>query len=46
MSKLLIKPHEADENGNIINITPELARWTYVGFQVYVLQKKKKLKKL
>lgn len=45
MSKLLIKPHEADENGNIINITPELARWTYVGFQVYVLQKKKKLKK-
>lgn len=45
MSKLLIKPQEADREGKIIDITPESAGWEYVGFQVYSLSKGKTLNK-
>ena len=34
MSKLLIKPEPRNESGNIVDVTPESAGWTYVGFAV------------
>lgn len=39
MSKLLVKPSKSDQNGKIIDITPALAGWEYIGFQVYEIKK-------
>ncbi|MCG5103812.1 5-deoxy-glucuronate isomerase [Oceanobacillus alkalisoli] len=45
MSKLLVKPEEVDQDGKIIDVTPESAGWEYVGFQVYSLKEGASLKK-
>jgi 5-deoxy-glucuronate isomerase len=37
MSKLRVRPTEPDSSGQVLNITPESAGWSYVGFQVYRL---------
>lgn len=37
MSKLLVRPNAADEQGCVINITPASANWQYVGFAVHQL---------
>lgn len=37
MSPLLSKPNLSNENGQIQQITPENAKWEYVGFEVYLL---------
>lgn len=39
MSHLLVKPSAPDNSGKIIEITPESAEWTYVGFDVHKLLK-------
>jgi 5-deoxy-glucuronate isomerase len=31
---LLVRPHQPDESGCVLKVTPESARWQYVGFQV------------
>lgn len=39
MSELLIKPKETpDQDGNVLRITPESAKWDYVGFEVYTFK--------
>jgi 5-deoxy-glucuronate isomerase len=38
MSKLIVKPHERDEKGKILTVTPESAGWKYVGFELYSLK--------
>ena len=38
MSKLLCRPHEADETGLTMSISPESSGWNYVGFEVYQLR--------
>ncbi len=40
MSKLLVKPNAPDNTGEIINITPEKAGWTYTSFMVHTLNLK------
>ncbi|MGP4039681.1 5-deoxy-glucuronate isomerase [Gracilibacillus sp. D59] len=45
MSSLLKKPHQRDSEGNVIKIAPESVGWKYVGFEVYQLDKGKKLSK-
>ncbi|RRN05398.1 5-deoxy-glucuronate isomerase [Bibersteinia trehalosi] len=37
MSPLLSQPNVSNENGQIQQITPENAKWEYVGFEVYLL---------
>ncbi|MEC7131736.1 MAG: 5-deoxy-glucuronate isomerase, partial [SAR324 cluster bacterium] len=37
MSKLLCRPHDPDQNGLTMSISPETAGWKYVGFEVYHL---------
>jgi 5-deoxy-glucuronate isomerase len=37
-SKLHIRPTTPDRHGRILHLTPELAGWKYVGFDVYRLQ--------
>lgn len=37
MSKLLIKPSTPDQDGRVHAVTPQLAGWDYVGFEVYRL---------
>ncbi len=37
MSTLLVRPQQPDESGCVLRVTPESARWTYVGFQVHRL---------
>lgn len=37
MSELLVSPRSPDGDGNILTITPESARWKYVGFEVFKL---------
>lgn len=37
MSTLVVRPHQPDEDGNVLRITPESAGWRYVGFEVYRL---------
>ncbi|HWW25532.1 MAG TPA: 5-deoxy-glucuronate isomerase [Caulobacter sp.] len=37
MSKLLVRPHAPDASGSVLEITPESAGWTHVGFQVVKL---------
>jgi len=38
MSKLIVKPNEGDKQGKILSVTPEDAKWKYVGFEVYSLK--------
>ena len=38
MSSLLSRKQAPDSKGRIQKITPELAGWKYVGFEVYILQ--------
>ncbi|WP_027417616.1 5-deoxy-glucuronate isomerase [Aneurinibacillus terranovensis] len=46
MSKLIVPSlFEPDHDGNVLTITPELAGWKYVGFEVYFLKKGQTLKK-
>jgi len=45
MSTLLLKAKSPDKNGRILNVSPETAKWKYVGFQVYQLKKGQTLKK-
>ncbi len=37
MSKLLVKPTQPNQDGRVIEVTPESAGWTYVGFNVHKL---------
>src|SRR5262249_26092036 len=37
VSKLLVRSHEPDTDGCVLRVTPESARWRYVGFEVYRL---------
>jgi 5-deoxy-glucuronate isomerase len=37
MSKLLVRSHPPDAQGSILEVTPESAGWTHVGFQVVKL---------
>jgi 5-deoxy-glucuronate isomerase len=43
MSNLLVPTNGADENGNVLTLTPESAGWKYVGFEVFRLEKGKML---
>ena len=45
MSKLLCRPHDADETGLTLIISPESAGWNYVGFEVYHLSSGQTLEK-
>ncbi|HEY4783341.1 MAG TPA: 5-deoxy-glucuronate isomerase, partial [Chthoniobacterales bacterium] len=37
-SKLHIRPTSPDRSGRILHLTPEIAGWKYVGFDLYNLQ--------
>jgi 5-deoxy-glucuronate isomerase len=37
LSSLLVTPHVPDDSGCVVRVTPEKARWKYVGFQVHRL---------
>jgi 5-deoxy-glucuronate isomerase len=37
MSKLLVRSHAPDAQGSILEVTPQSAGWTHVGFQVVKL---------
>ncbi len=37
MSHLLLKPQQRNQDGRILQVTPESAGWTYVGFEVFSL---------
>lgn len=43
MANLLVKPDYSHKDGKIIDVTPEVANWQFVGFQVYVLEEGKQL---
>ncbi|MFS0821521.1 5-deoxy-glucuronate isomerase [Bacillus sp. 1P02SD] len=45
MSRLIVKPKGRDEEGKILEVTPESAGWKYVGFEVYSLKQGETLKK-
>lgn len=46
MSKLIIPSRSnPDESGNVLSISPELAGWKYVGFEVYQLKEGQRLMK-
>jgi 5-deoxy-glucuronate isomerase len=45
MSKLLCRPHDEDETGRTLSISPESAGWNYVGFEVYHLSSGQTLEK-
>lgn len=38
MPELRVRPKERDENGAVLEITPQSAGWTYVGFKVLKLE--------
>ncbi len=38
MSRLLIRPHEPDHSGCVLEVTPRSAGWAYVGFKLFRLQ--------
>lgn len=46
MSHLLWKPGKRDREGKILEVTPKLAHWKYVGFELYSLNKGDKLNKI
>jgi len=37
MSQLLVRPHEPDAAGCVLEVTPQSAGWTHVGFKVHEL---------
>ncbi|WP_280552861.1 5-deoxy-glucuronate isomerase [Halomonas sp. 25-S5] len=39
MTSLLVRPHAPDEQGKVLEVTPESAGWDYVGFRVHRLAK-------
>lgn len=45
MADLIVPSQTPDEEGKVLSITPESAGWEYIGFEVYALEKGKKLKK-
>lgn len=46
MSKLIVKPEQTpDQEGVVLNITPESAGWDYVGFQVVRLEEGRTLRR-
>ncbi|PRX39584.1 5-deoxyglucuronate isomerase [Planifilum fimeticola] len=45
MPDLHLKPHDPDQDGKILSVTPESAGWKYVGFEVYSLKKGQRLKR-
>ncbi|WP_096185594.1 5-deoxy-glucuronate isomerase [Evansella halocellulosilytica] len=45
MSELIVKPSSPEKDGKILSVTPELAGWDYVGFEVYSLKQGEKLNK-
>lgn len=38
MPNLRVRPNERDESGAVLEVTPESAGWTYVGFRVIALE--------
>lgn len=38
MSHLLVRPSTPDASGRVLRVTPETARWSYVGFEVFHLE--------
>lgn len=38
MSELLVRPHTADANGTVLEVTPASAGWKHVGFRMVKLQ--------
>ena len=46
MSSLLSRKKDLDNKGRIQKITPKLAGWKYVGFEVYILRSGESLKQL
>mgnify|MGYP001389505973 CR=1 FL=1 len=38
MPNLRVRPNERDESGAVLEVTPESAGWTYVGFKVITLE--------
>ena len=38
MVNLVVKPHEREQSGRVLAVTPESAGWTYVGFEVFELK--------
>jgi len=45
MSRLLVKPHERNEDGSILSVTPESAGWNHVGFEVCRLEPDESLRR-
>ncbi|RBI65609.1 5-deoxy-glucuronate isomerase [Vreelandella sulfidaeris] len=43
MASLLVRPTAPDTQGAVINVTPESAGWTHVGFRVHTLAKGQRL---
>ncbi|MDN3522697.1 5-deoxy-glucuronate isomerase [Halomonas ramblicola] len=39
MSSLLVRPHQPDAQGTVLDVTPESAGWEHVGFRVHKLAK-------
>ncbi|GGY05815.1 5-deoxy-glucuronate isomerase [Litchfieldella qijiaojingensis] len=39
MTSLLVRPQQPDEQGKMLEVTPESAGWDYVGFRVHKLSK-------
>ncbi len=37
MSRLLVRPHAPDADGSVLEVTPQSAGWSYVGFRVIKL---------
>lgn len=38
MTSLLVRPQQPDAQGKVIEVTPESAGWTYVGFRMHALK--------
>ncbi|MBB3331568.1 5-deoxy-glucuronate isomerase [Halomonas campaniensis] len=43
MTSLLVRPHEPDAQGKVLEVTPESAGWEHVGFRVHKLAKGQRL---
>ncbi|MFJ5963217.1 MULTISPECIES: 5-deoxy-glucuronate isomerase [unclassified Bacillus (in: firmicutes)] len=45
MANLIVPKQKRDKEGKVISITPQSAGWTYIGFDVYTLQKGETVRK-
>ncbi|GAA4714699.1 5-deoxy-glucuronate isomerase [Brevibacillus fulvus] len=45
MSRLIVPRQKRDETGRVSLVTPEMAGWNYVGFEVYQLERGQSLRK-